>query len=260
MTEHTHETARLYQLPWVGERGWLRRRRGVVRRLAVVGQSSVSGRMRRISLVSEDMEDFHWIPGQDMVLELPLPGGETARRHYTIRHFDEAEQRVDIDFVLHGDGASARWLDRVQIGDRLIATGPRGHVTVAQDVDTHLFLGDETCIPAIAAMAARLKPTARAEALIEVKDEADEQPIVSSADLILAWLYRREAPAGSVHLLLKALEGLTVNPFNTHAYVIGETSQVRAVRHHLIDRGLPKTRISAEGYWRPGRVGGHDHV
>ena len=260
MTEHAHDTARLYRLPWVGQRDWLRRRRGVVRRMAVVGQAPVTARMTRISLVSEDMEDFHWIPGQDMVLELPLPGGESARRHYTIRHFDEAEQRVDIDFVLHGDGASAKWLDRVRIGDRLIAMGPRGHVTLAQGVDLHLFLGDETCIPAIAAMAARLKPTARAVALIEVKDEADEQPIASPADLTLGWLYRRAAPAGSVHLLHKAVEGLSLDPMSTHAYVIGETSQVRAVRHHLIDRGLPKTRISAEGYWRPGRVGGHDHV
>jgi NADPH-dependent ferric siderophore reductase len=260
MTEHTHDTARLYRLPWVGQRDWLRRRRGVVRRMAVVGQAPVTERMRRVSLVSEDMEDFHWIPGQDMVLELPLASGETARRHYTIRHFDEAEQRVDIDFVLHGDGASARWLERVQIGDRLIAMGPRGHVVPAQGVDMHLFLGDETCIPAIAAMAARLKPSARAVALIEVKDEADEQPITSPADLTLGWLCRRDAPAGSAHLLLKAAEALTFNPLNTHAYVIGETSQVRAVRHHLIDRGLPKARISAEGYWRPGRIGGHDHL
>ena len=260
MTEHSQDAGRLYHLPWVGERNWLRRRRGVVRRMAVVGQAPVTERMTRVSLVSEDREDFHWIPGQDMVLELPLPGGETARRHYTIRHFDEAEQRIDIDFVLHGDGASARWLDRVRIGDRLIATGPRGHVTAAPGVDIHLFLGDETCIPAIAAMAAGLRPSARALALIEVRDEADEQPLASPADLTLGWLYRRDAPAGSVHLLLKAAQGLTFNPLAAHAYVIGEASQVRAVRHHLIDRGLPKTRISAEGYWRPGRIGGHDHV
>jgi len=260
MTEQTHEAGRLFHLPWVGERDWLRRRRGVVRRMAVVGQTPVTERMRRVSLVLEDTEDFHWIPGQDMVLELPLASGETARRHYTIRHFDEAEQRIDIDFVLHGDGASAPWLDQVQIGDRIIAMGPRGHVTLAEGVDTHLFFGDETCIPAIAAMNARLDASARAVALIEVRDEADEQPIESAADLTLGWLYRRAASAGSVHLLLKAAEGLTFNPHATHAYVIGETSQVRAVRHHLLDRGLPKARISAEGYWRPGRIGGHDHV
>ena len=263
MTEHTHDAGRGLHFPWTGQRDWLRRRRGVVRRLAVVGQAQVTERMQRVSLVSEDMEDFHWTPGQDMVLELPLSGGETARRHYTIRHFDEAEQRIDIDFAVHGEGASARWLKNVKIGDRIIATGPRGHVTLAHGaggVGTHLFLGDETCIPAIAAMTAQLPPPARAMALIEVRDEADVQPLESAADLTLGWLYRRDAPAASVHMLLGAVEGLAFNPLDTHAYVIGETGQVRALRHHLLERGLPKARISAEGYWRPGRVGGHDHV
>jgi NADPH-dependent ferric siderophore reductase len=128
MAEQSPEAARLYHLPWVGERDWLRRRRGVVRRMAVVGQAPVSEQVRRVSLVCEDMEDFRWIPGQGLVLELPLPGGEIARRHYVIRHFDAAEQRIDIDVVLHGDDDAALWLERARIGDRLIAVGPRGHV------------------------------------------------------------------------------------------------------------------------------------
>ena len=268
MTESSHDHRPLHRLPWLGERDWLRRRRGTVRRMAVVGQAAVTERMRRVSLVADDMEDFSWTPGQDMVLELPLPGGEIARRHYTIRHYDAAEQRIDIDFALHGAGASARWLKDVKIGGRLIATGPRGHVTLHQGlgahgatgVGTHLFLGDETCIPAIAAMTAHLKPLAIAMALIEVRDEADVQPIESDADLTLGWLYRRNAPAGSVQMLLGAVAGVAFDPSDTHAYVIGETGQVRALRHHLLERGLPKARISAEGYWRPGRVGGHDHV
>jgi hypothetical protein len=27
-----------------------------------------------------------------------------------------------------------------------------------------------------------------------------------------------------------------------------------------LDRGMSRDQIYAEGYWRPGRVGGHDHV
>ena len=78
---------------------------------------------------------------------------------------------MDIDFALHGDSEPrpAGWTCGFGSATGIIAMGPRGHVTLAQGVDTHLFLGDETCIPAIAAMAARLKPSARAVALIEVK-------------------------------------------------------------------------------------------
>ena len=247
-------------LPWIGQRGWLQRRRGQARRMMVAGTATVTDRMRRVSLVSEDMQDFHWSPGQDMVLELPLASGEIARRHYTIRHYDEAEQRIDIDIALHGAGASAQWLEQVRIGDRLIAVGPRGHTRVAPDAAVHLFIGDETCIPAIAAMAEALSPSVRAQAMIEVADEADVQSLRSDADFTVGWLYRDGVPAGVRHPLLDTVEGLNIDPAKTQAYVIGETGQVRAVRHHLLARGLPKARILAEGYWRPGRVGGHDHV
>jgi len=261
MAERFNETAsRGLHAPWIGQRGWLQHRRGQARRMMVAGTMTVTERMRRVSLVSDDMDDFRWSPGQDMVLELPLASGGTARRHYTIRHYDEAEQRIDIDIVLHGAGASAQWLDQVRTGDKLIAVGPRGHTRLAGDVTRHLFVGDETCIPAIAAMAEALHPAVRAQALIEVVDEADIQPLQSQADVTVAWLYRQAAPAGSTRLLLEAVEGLRVDPATTQAYVIGETSQVRAVRQHLIAAGLPKGRITAEGYWRPGRVGGHDHV
>ena len=29
---------------------------------------------------------------------------------------------------------------------------------------------------------------------------------------------------------------------------------------HVYESGMAKDQISAEGYWRPGRIGGHDHV
>ncbi len=45
-----------------------------------------------------------------------------------------------------------------------------------------------------------------------------------------------------------------------HVYLLGETSTVRAQRQALVAKGFPKAQIFAEGYWRPGRVGGHDHV
>ena len=60
--------------------------------------------------------------------------------------------------------------------------------------------------------------------------------------------------------MFDAVEKFQFPQGNGHAYVIGETSNVRAVRHRLLERGLKREQISAEGYWRPGRIGGHDHV
>jgi NADPH-dependent ferric siderophore reductase len=228
--------------------------------LTVATTAPVTPRMRRVSLVGDDLAAMMWRPGQDLVLAIPQDDGQVARRHYTIRGFDEVEQRIDIDFVLHGDSPAVRWAMSVRTGDAITAHGPRGRTTLAAGTRRHLFVGDETCIPAIMAMIEALPPAAVAQALIEVDGPDEAQSPASACELEIKWIFRRGAPAGPSELLLNALEEAKATPDEAHAYVIGETSNVRACRHFLLERGFDKSQIAAEGYWRPGRVGGHDHV
>jgi NADPH-dependent ferric siderophore reductase len=167
---------------------------------------------------------------------------------------------VDIDFVLHDDSPAGRWAQAAARGSAIEAQGPRGRTTLAADVEHHLFVGDETCIPAILAMAESMPAGAHATALIEIANPDEAQTLSTRADVQIEWLSRDGAAPGPNSLLLDRLQALNPAPASTHAYVIGETSNVRAQRHYLLAHGFDKARITAEGYWRPGRVGGHDHV
>jgi NADPH-dependent ferric siderophore reductase len=209
--------------------------------------------MRRISFSAPDLADLDWTPGQDLVLNLP----NAPRRHYTIRQIKDG--LLDIDFVLHGHGAAAGWARDALPGDRIEAMGPRGRTRLAASADWHLFLGDETSLPGIFAMLEALPAGAKAFAFVEVETLAERQPLRSAADVALDWAVR-DCPAQPNDLLLGRLKGFTPPPGDGQAYVIGETSGVRAERQWLIASGWPRERITAEGYWRPGRIGGHDHV
>ena len=165
-------------------------------RLTVVGARNVTPRMREISLIGEDLRAFSYRPGQDLVLNLPTEAG-IARRHYTVRRFDPAELRLDIQFVLHGGAPAARWAREARHGDGLIAEGPRGRTTVSGQADWRLFTGDETALPAIAAMIEQLPSGARAFAIVEVAGAEDEQPIATAAELEMVWLHRGGARAAS---------------------------------------------------------------
>lgn len=228
--------------------------------LTVVSAFDVTPQMRRVSLVGETLDRFQFRPGQDLVLTLPDAHGAIARRHYTIRRFDAPEGRLDIDFVLHGRSPATDWARRVSLGDEVTAEGPRGRTTVRGAADWRLFTGDETALPAIAAMIESLPAGERAIAFIEVAGPEDEQLIETAARLELTWLHRAGPPRAPSLGLLEALTTFQLPPGDGQACVIGETSTVRAQRQGLIARGMPKDRIAAEGYWRPGRVGGHDHV
>jgi NADPH-dependent ferric siderophore reductase len=227
--------------------------------LTVVDALDVSPRMRRVRLVGETLETFPWRPGQDLVLNIPTPEGE-ARRHYTIRAFDRAEQRLDIDFALHGESPATRWARAAKLGDAIVAHGPRGRNVIHPEADWHLLVGDETAMPAILAMVESLPPGARAMAFLEVRDADERQAPATVADVDITWLHRNGPAVAASRGLIERL-ALFVPPLGVgQACVIGETAMVRAVRQGLIAKGMPRERISAEGYWRPGRVGGHDHV
>jgi NADPH-dependent ferric siderophore reductase len=193
-------------------------------------------------------------------LRLPQPNGEIARRHYTIRSFDAATNCLDVDLVLHGDSPATKWARSVKPGDTLELTGPRGRGVLDPEAEWHLLVGDESCIPAIFGIVEALPKTARAFAFIEAGDATDKQPLETKAALSLEWLLRNGAHPGPSRILPDRLEAFALPAGRGRAYIIGETSNARAMRQALIARGFPKAQISAEGYWRPGRVGGHDHV
>jgi NADPH-dependent ferric siderophore reductase len=108
-------------------------------------------------------------------------------------------------------------------------------------------------------MAETLPGQARAWAFLEIESDAERQAIPNPSQVTVQWVVRG-GPARPSDLLLRSLQAFTPPPGAGHAYVIGETSGVRAQRHWLLEQGWPRERITAEGYWRPGRIGGHDHV
>jgi NADPH-dependent ferric siderophore reductase len=228
-------------------------------RLTVVGARDVTPRMREVSLIGDDLGAFSYRPGQDLVLGLPAGEG-VARRHYTIRRFDRQEQRLDIQFVLHGSSPAVRWATSARLGETILAEGPRGRTAVSGEADWRLFTGDETGLPGIAAMIESLPAGERAIAFVEVASAADEQPIETAANLEICWLHRHGDLAAPSWNRTETLAAFQLPAGVGQACVIGETGAVRAQRQGLIARGLPKSQIAAEGYWRPGRIGGHDHV
>jgi NADPH-dependent ferric siderophore reductase len=228
--------------------------------LTVVGAQDIAPRMRRVQLTGPELAEFDPRPGQEIILLLPQPSDEPIRRHYTIRSFDPAQKLLDVDFVMHGDSPAVRWAAAARRGDPLTIAGPRGRITVVPEAEWHLFSGDDTALPAIFAMVQALPAKAKATVFLEVGDEGDRQELVSDADVTLEWLYRRGMRSDESMLLIERVAAFPLPAGQGHAYLLGETRKVRAERQELLARGFDRDSISAEGYWRPGRVGGHDHI
>ncbi|GAQ56797.1 siderophore-interacting protein [Streptomyces acidiscabies] len=171
-------------------------------------------------------------------------------RTYTVRHWDAEHRELTLDFVLHGDeGLAGPWAMRVQPGETAHFMGPGGAYAPSPDADWHLFAGDESALPAIAAALEALPAGAVAHAFVEVSGPEEEQKIDS--DIEVTWLHRGERPVGD--LLVPAVRELEWPEGRVHAFVHGEAHFVKELRQLLrVERELTRDDLSISGYWRLG--------
>jgi NADPH-dependent ferric siderophore reductase len=213
--------------------------------------------------------------GQD-VPRLPEPGedGDVMRwyqayteipaderpwmRSYTLRAYHQQDGTVDIDFVVHEDaGPATRWALSARPGDTLGMFGPSADfarpVPLSRSIGTAgplLLAGDETALPAIGTLIESLPAGARAVACVEVRDAGEEQRFVTRGDVTVRWLHRGTTPPGHSGLLLGAVRDTELRPDTVFAWLAGESATVRALRRHLLERGVDRRSIDFAGYWR----------
>ncbi|MER7117301.1 siderophore-interacting protein [Saccharomonospora azurea] len=202
---------------------------------------------------------------------LAMPDGvRPAMRTYTVRHARPWAAELDIDFVLHDDaGPGSSWAANARPGDEVALLGPHGLYDVPAGTSWQLLVGDESAVPAIAAVCERLPDQARAIVFVEVADAADEIPLAGYGERVdVRWVHRGDAPVGEA--VLAAVRDATLPAGAPYAWISGEASLVKHVRRHLVrERGVNKRHITFTGYWRQGRseedagreqLRAHDHA
>jgi NADPH-dependent ferric siderophore reductase len=188
--------------------------------------------------------------------ELPRDQWPTTRT-YTVRWYDAETGELAIDFVTHGDeGVAAPWAQAARPGDEVIVRGPGGAYAPSPDADWHLFVGDESAIPAIGAALEALPTGVPAMVFLQVGGEAEVQKLASPADVEITWLHRSDFPtpeaAGDV--LVDLVRSLEFPAGRVNAFVHGEAGFVADLRRHLTaDRGVARDMLSISGYWRRGK-------
>ena len=122
------------------------------------------------------------------------------------------------------------------------------------DAAWHLFLADESGLPATFAMLGALAPGARALACFEVGGPGEVRPPPGPAGAAaeVHWLERDGAAPGTSRVLTEAAATVTLPEGRGHAYLAAEIGVVAAARQALATRGLTAGQLSAKPYWRLG--------
>jgi NADPH-dependent ferric siderophore reductase len=222
--------------------------------LEVVDSARLTPHMQRLRLTAPQLDGFGYLPGQDVMLLVAAEGNRPVRRRYTIRYLDPAARLLTLDIVLHGDGPGERWVRSAQPGDRIEGIGPRGKITTSATADWHLFIADESALPATFVMTEALPPDSAAALILEVPEADDEQDLPAAVTTRISWLHRLGGPAGDPAALAAEAAEVELPPGRGHAYLLGEAKVVSRLREILTERGLSEDQISPKAYWGRGRA------
>ncbi|GAB3668402.1 siderophore-interacting protein [Actinocorallia lasiicapitis] len=215
----------------------------------VVRVERVTPHMIRVVLGGDGLAGFRAGEFSDHYVKLRF--GEVTRT-YTVRAWDAAARELTLDFVHHGDhGLAGPWAANARPGDEIAFAGPGGAYLPDPAASWHLLAGDESALPAIAASLERLPDGARARVFLEVEGPAEEQKLETRGAAEITWLHRGDGRVGSV--LVPAVTAWTPPDGDGQAFVHGEAGFVKELRRLLlIERNMPRDRVSISGYWRLG--------
>lgn len=186
----------------------------------------------------------------------PLAGDDPAElRTYTLRKIDTDNGAFDIDFVVHGaDGVAGPWAERAEIDEVIPFAGPGGTWAPRPGAARHVFVGDESALPAVAAGVGNLSDEDVADVFLEVSGEDAHVALPVRESVRVHWVHRGDATPGT--RLVEAVRAAGADAGeDCEWFVHGVAEMVREMRRFLfVDAGVPRGRVSISGYWRLGMV------
>lgn len=232
-----------------------------------------------------------WYPQWQQLPEETRPDLRT----YTVRAFRPDDGELDVDFVLHGiehghSGPASGWAAHAQPGDRIGVIGPDARTGNCRSgcewappacAKRLVLAGDETAVPAVAAIVESLSADSRGVVCLEVPEHGDRQELSMPAGIEVRWFARcGAAPHGKlleegVAEALRELPDLSRehgaepeelgeddvvweiperSSGSVYGWLAGEASVIKRLRRTLVnEHGFPKQAVAFMGYWREGR-------
>lgn len=215
------------------------------RAVSVAEAFNITPHLRRVILKElEPLAREPQRPAEWITLHVPAPGG--IRQHgraYTIR--ERTREKLVLDMAIH-DGLCSNWALHARPGDRADISGPRRGFKIAWPSGDVLLGADQTGLPAVTSILARLPRQTRGAVWIEVPHEDDVQPLDAPPAVSVRFLTRGTETPGRG--LIEAMLGASVSPAST-VWVAAERAAALDLREYF-ETVLPRERVSTSGYWR----------
>ena len=211
----------------------------------VLRRVPISDHLLRLVLGGDGLADFVSTGVPDEWVGLIAPG-QFQSRYYTVRSFQGGELTLDV--VRHDVGLVTEWAGTDCVGQACTITEPKGSFAMPGDAAWLMLVGDLTAMPAMARIIESTDVATQVWA--EVPDDLPDY--LGAVAGGVTWL---EQPGNGQSALSTVVPDLHWPEGDGYFWMAGESSQMRAIRKHLMrERRLPSTAYDVMGYWRGGAV------
>jgi len=215
----------------------------------VLRREQLSDHFVRVVLGGPGLAGFTSTGIPDEWVGLVVPG-QFQSRYYTVRSWDPGAGdagELTLDIVVHEVGLVTEWAQLDVVGQTVTVTEPKGSFALPDSAGWLLLVGDLTGLPAMARIAESVDLPTRL--WVEAPD-----PVAGylPGDADVQW---STPPGEGVSSLASVVEGIDWPGGEGYFWMAGESSQMRAIRKHLMRAvRLPSAAYDVMGYWRGGAV------
>lgn len=160
-----------------------------------------------------------------------------------VRVQDNGAAELDFDVFVHEGGRVTHWAQTVIPGTEIAITGPNGGQG-PDPVGSLYLIGDETAVPVMSRVLARLPDKTRGKAFLFAPHADDVQYLHHPSGLELEWILRSagQTPLG-------VLNQLTLPERDRFVFLAAERSEAIAARALLSAWGLTRDEFQCSAYW-----------
>lgn len=176
---------------------------------------------------------------------------ETDYRNYTVAHYDTKKGILEIIGHIHGNGPGSHYMDRLQPGEELYISLPRGHAAYDPKVKRYFIVGDETSLGLACSFLPFFKQNNHEfQYYFELGDENKNAPDLLGLENYTVYskhtLFRDEN--------INDMPVLQTKEWQSARFVLtGNVKSVQCIRKVL--KGYAKGKIISQGYWLEGKKG-----
>ena len=219
----------------------------------VLRREQLSEHFVRIVLGGPGLAGFASTGIPDEWVGLIVPG-QFQSRYYTVRSWHPAageHGELTLDIVVHDVGLVTEWARLDVVGQSVTLTEAKGSFALPPSAGWLLLVGDLTGLPAMARIAEEITASTAIPVRLWVEAPAPVADYLPPhADV--QW---STPPGDGASSLAEVVETITWPEGEGYFWMAGESSQMRAIRKHLMrDIKLPSTAYDVMGYWRGGAV------